>query len=78
MIEVTFKGNYQMNGVKTINRVITCSADEARTYTQYMTDRRLQEVWIKANYAGAQTGKGFTLTINIFKFRKYVISEIWA
>lgn len=32
-----------------------------------MTDRRLQEAWIKANYPGAQTGKGFTLTVNIKK-----------
>lgn len=67
MMEVTFKGTYQLNGVKTINRVITCSADESRTYTQYMTDRRLQEAWIKANYPGAQTGKGFTLIVNIKK-----------
>lgn len=67
MMEVTFKGTHQLNGVKTINRVITCSADEARSYTRYMTDRRLKEAWIKANCPGAQTGKGFTLTVNIKK-----------
>ena len=67
MIEVTFKGTYQLNGVKKIDRVIICSADEARSYTQYMTNRQLQESWIKANYPGAQTGKGFTLTVNIKK-----------
>ena len=53
MMEVTFKGTYQLNGVKKIDRVIICSADEARSYTQYMTYRQLQESWIKANYPGA-------------------------
>lgn len=67
MLEVTFKGTYQLNGVKKIDRVIICSADEARSYTQYMTNRQLQESWIRANYPGAQTVKGFTLTVNIKK-----------
>ena len=53
MMEVTFKGTYQLNGVKKIDRVIICSADEARSYTQYITNRQLQESWIKANYPGA-------------------------
>lgn len=62
---VSFKGTYQMNGVKIIDRRINCSEGEAKVFTQYMTNKKLQEEWIKTNYPGAQTEKGFSLIVNI-------------
>ena len=54
-----------MNGVKIIDRKIICSEAAARTFTQYLTNKKLQEEWIKTNYPGAQTEKGFSLIVNI-------------
>ena len=64
-MEVSFKGTYQMNGAKIIDRKIICSEAEVKAYTQYMTNKKLQEEWIKTNYPGVQTEKGFTLIVNI-------------
>ena len=64
-MEVSFKGTYQMNGVKIIDRKIICSEAEARTYTPYLTNKKFQEDWIKTNFPGAQIDKGFSLIVNI-------------
>lgn len=40
-MEVSFKGTYQMNGAKIIDRKIICSEAEVKAYTQYMTNKKL-------------------------------------
>lgn len=58
-MEVSFKGTYQMNGAKIIDRRINCSEGEAKVFTQYMTNNKLQEEWIKTNNPGGQKKKDF-------------------
>lgn len=62
---VSFKGTYQMNSVKIIDRQSNCSESEAKVFTQYMINKKLQEEWIKTNYPGAQTEKEISLIVNI-------------
>lgn len=62
---VKIKGVYQMNGPKPFQREIDCSQSEVGYYTQMMTDKSEQARWIKANFPGAQIGRGFSMTVNI-------------
>lgn len=66
-MKVTFKGTYQMNGPKPFSRTFECSSSEARVYSNYASDKSLQESWIRTNFPGAQTHRGFTCSVNIRK-----------
>lgn len=62
---VTIKGVYQMNGPKPFTRVIECSTSEAGYYSQLMGNKAKQAQWIAANLPGADTARGFSMTVNI-------------
>ena len=62
---VTIKGVYQMNGPKPFQREVNCSRSEVGYYTQLMTNKSEQAQWIKANFPGADIGRGFSMTVNI-------------
>lgn len=65
MAKVTIKGVYQMNGPKPFTRVIECSSSEVGYYSQLMANRSKQAQWIAANFPGANTDRGFSMTVNI-------------
>lgn len=62
---VTIKGVYQLNGPKSFSRIIEISPSESGYYSQMMGNKSRQAEWIKANFPGADTSSGFSLTINI-------------
>ncbi|MDE6648869.1 MAG: hypothetical protein K2K45_02960 [Muribaculaceae bacterium] len=64
-MKVTIKGVYQMNGPKPFVREINCSASEAGYYSQLMTNKSKQAQWISANFPGAATERGFSMSVNI-------------
>lgn len=65
MAKVTIKGVYQMNGPKPFVREITCSQSEVGYYTQLMGNKSRQAQWITANFPGADTNRGFSMSVNI-------------
>ena len=65
MANVTIKGVYQMNGPKPFTRNITCSVSEIGFYSQLMCNKSLQTQWILANFPGAHTEKGFSMSVQI-------------
>ncbi len=65
MATVTIKGVYQMNGPKPFTRVFECSASETGYYSQLAGNKSKQAQWIQANFPGANTGKGFSMSVNI-------------
>lgn len=64
-MKVTIKGVYQMNGPKPFSRSIECSPSEAGYYSQLMTNKGKQAQWIRANFPGADTERGFSMSVNI-------------
>lgn len=65
MATITIKGIYQMNGPKPFSRVLEVPQNKTGYYSQLMTNKSRQAEWIKANFPGANTAKGFSMTINI-------------
>ena len=65
MAKVIIKGVYQMNGPKPFTREITCSSSEVGYYTQLMGNKQKQAQWIQANFPGANTERGFSMSVNI-------------
>ena len=65
MPTVTIKGVYQLNGPKPFKRIIECSRTETGYYSQMMGNKAQQVSWIRANFPGANTEKGFSMSINI-------------
>lgn len=65
MASVTIKGVYQLNGPKPFKRVIECDKSETGYYSLLMTNKTHQAQWIQANYPGADTSRGFSMTVNI-------------
>lgn len=65
MAKVTIKGVYQMNGPKPFTREITCSSSEVGYYSQLMGSKSKQAQWISANFPGADTNHGFSMSVNI-------------
>lgn len=64
-MKVTIKGVYQMNGPKPFTREITCSSSEVGYYSQLMGNKSKQAQWISANFPGADTTRGFSMSVNI-------------
>ncbi|MDE6338860.1 MAG: hypothetical protein K2K97_03615 [Muribaculaceae bacterium] len=64
-MKVTIKGTYQMNGPKPFKREIECSSSEAGYYSQLMTNKSKQAQWIRATFPGADTDRGFSMSVNI-------------
>lgn len=64
-MKVIIKGVYQMNGPKPFTREIACSQSEAGYYSQLMTNKTKQAQWIRANFPGAETERGFSMAVNI-------------
>lgn len=64
-MKVTIKGVYQMNGPKPFCREISCSQSEVGYYSQLMGNKSKQAQWIRANFPGANTERGFSMSINI-------------
>lgn len=62
---VTIKGTYQMNGSKPFSRTIECSSSETGYYSQLMGNKSKQAQWIQANFPGADTSRGFSMSVNI-------------
>ncbi len=62
---VTIKGVYQMNGPKSFSRKITIAPSETGYYSQLMGNKSKQAQWIRANFPGADTDRGFSISINI-------------
>lgn len=54
-----------MNGPKPFTRVFECSASETGYYSQLVGNKSKQAQWIQANFPGANTGKGFSMSVNI-------------
>lgn len=54
-----------MNGPKPFTRVIECSSSETGYYSQLMGNKSKQAQWIRANFPGADTGRGFSMSVNI-------------
>ncbi len=65
MAKVTIKGVFLMNGPKPFTRVIECSSSETGYYSQLMGNKSKQAQWIRANFPGADTDRGFSLSVNI-------------
>lgn len=65
MATVTIKGTYQMNGPKPFSRTIECSSSETGYYSQLMGNKSKQAQWISANFPGADTSRGFSMSVNI-------------
>lgn len=65
MAKVTIKGGFLMNGPKPFTRVIECSSSETGYYSQLMGNKSKQAQWIRANFPGADTDRGFSLSVNI-------------
>ncbi len=64
-MKVTIKGVYQMNGPQPFSRIIEISPSESGYYSQLMGDKRKQAQWIQAQFPGADTARGFSMSINI-------------
>lgn len=62
---VIIKGVYQMNGPKPFNRTIECSPSDTGYYSQLMGNKSKQAQWIRANFPGADTDRGFSMSVNI-------------
>ncbi|MCM1140671.1 MAG: hypothetical protein NC453_19040 [Muribaculum sp.] len=65
MATVTIQGVYQLNGPKPFKRVIQCDKSEIGYYSQMIGRKIRQAEWIMANFPGANTSKGYSVTINI-------------
>lgn len=65
LAKVTIKGVYQMNGPKPFTREITCSSSEVGYYSQLMGSKSKQTQWINANFPGADTNRGFSMSVSI-------------
>lgn len=65
MAKVAIKGVFLMNGPKPFTRVIECSSSETGYYSQLMGNKSKQAQWIRANFPGADTDRGFSLSVNI-------------
>lgn len=65
MATVTIQGVYQLNGPKPFRRVIECARSETGYYSQMMGNKARQAQWIRANFPGANTERGFSMSINI-------------
>ncbi len=65
MAKVIIKGVYQMNGPKPFTREISCPQAEVGFYSQLMGNKSKQAQWIKAHFPGAETERGFSMSINI-------------
>ena len=65
VMKVTIKGVYQMNGPKPFTRTIECSSSETGYYSPLMGNKSKQAQWIQANFPGADTTRGFSMSINI-------------
>ena len=65
MATVTIQGVYQFNGPKPFKRVIECDKSETGYYSQMMGIKSQQAAWIRANFPGANTDRGFSMSINI-------------
>lgn len=65
MAKVTIKGVYQLNGPKPFTRVIECGSSETGYYSQLMGNKSLQAQWLRANFPGADTDRGFSMSVNI-------------
>lgn len=65
MAKVIIKGVYQMNGPTPFMREINCSSSEVSYYSQLMNNKSKQAQWISTNFPGADTGKGFSISVNI-------------
>lgn len=65
MAKITIKGVYQMNGPKPFTRTLECSTSEVGYYSQLMGNKSKQAQWIRANFPGADTDRGFSLSVNI-------------
>lgn len=63
--KVTIKGTYQMNGPKPFSRTIECSSSETGYYSQLIGNKSKQAQWIQANFPGADTSRGFSMSVNI-------------
>lgn len=62
---VTIKGVYQMNGPKSFSRKITIAPSESGYYSRLMGNKSKQAQWIRTNFPGANTDRGFSMSINI-------------
>lgn len=65
MATVTIQGVYQLNGPKPFRRVIECDKSETTYYSQMMGNKARQAQWIRTNFPGANTERGFSMFINI-------------
>lgn len=65
MPTVTIQGVYQLNGPKPFKRIIEVPRNETGYYSQLMGNKSRQAEWIRANFPGADTAKGFSMTVNI-------------
>lgn len=65
MPTVTIKGVYQLNGPKPFSRVIECDKSETGYYSRMMGSKAQQAAWISANFPGADTNRGFSMSINV-------------
>lgn len=54
-----------MNGPKPFTRTIECASSETGYYSQLMGNKSKQAQWIQANFPGADTNRGFSMTVNI-------------
>lgn len=63
--KVIIRGVYQMNGPKPFRREIECSQSEVGYYTQLMGNKKQQAQWLQANFPGANTERGFSMSVNI-------------
>ena len=65
MATVTIQGVYQFNGPKPFKRVIECDKSGTGYYSQMMGNKTRQAQWVRANFPGANTERGFSMSINI-------------
>lgn len=62
---VTIQGVYQLNGPKPFRKVIKCGKSETGYYSQMMGNNAMKAKWIRAHFPGADTRRGFSMSINI-------------
>ncbi len=62
---VIIKGVYQMNGPKPFSRTLSINPTDTGYYSQLMGNKSKQAQWIKAHFPGAETEKGFSMSVNI-------------
>lgn len=62
---VIIKGVYQMNGPKPFTREMKVSSSRIGYYTQLMGNKQKQAQWIRSHFPGADTDRGFSMSVNI-------------